>query len=157
MKKLIAIALLSAMYGCATPTMASQPVTDTKWFVSQGFNLSECGPAAATMGLNWATGKQTSRHQARQFNRRGINWMRWWNMKIVSEYLTSQGVSNQFVKKQLPPMGQAGIYNLGSHIVFAEMTPKGVVVGDPLGGLSLKSPQEFMKTTALTYYISVVR
>ena len=83
------------------------------------------------------TGRTTTRHQSRAFDRRGINWFRVWDIHVIKRYLDSEGVTSTFVEKRLPKRGEYNVYFVnGNHFVIATYGGEGYVkVYDPMGGV----------------------
>lgn len=154
MKKLFLLALLTFVVGC------NQINTRTDWYVPQGFNLSECGPAVAAMAARWSKGDDTTRFHARAYNTSGVNLFRWWDLHTVRSYLVGRGVKTKFVSIDTPlPQGQMGVYNVGSHFVAVVISTKGELqVGDPLKGLYTESIDEFMSSSPVgETYLMIVK
>lgn len=98
-----------------------------EWLKSQGFNISECGPTVAACAAHWSTDIKYNRFEARESNRRGNNWLGWWNLSSISMFLTSKGVStrvNGAISSQ-PDEGELTIFRVrGNHFVMVLMQDK---------------------------------
>lgn len=154
MKKLFLLTLLTLAVGC------NQINTRAPWYVPQGFNLSECGPAVAAMAARWSKGDDTTRFQARAYNTIGVNVFRWWDLHTVRSYLVKRGVKAKFVPIGNPlPHNAMGVYNVGSHFVAVVLSTKGELqVGDPLSGLRTESVDEFMRSSPVgETYLMIVK
>lgn len=101
-----------------------------RWFVVQGANISECGPAVAAMAERLFSGNNVTRGAVRSFHRQGVNNSRWWNLSIIKAYLDTKGVPNQWSSIDTP---RKGIYFI-NHNHFVLFTGK--AVADPLAGVN---------------------
>ena len=89
-----------------------------KWFKGQGFNLSECAPTVASNIVN-LMGGNTDRFKARAFNRRGSNWLGWWNLYDIANYLDSERVHNVVMTFHIPQHNELCVYHInGRHFVM---------------------------------------
>lgn len=101
-----------------------------KWFVEQGANISECGPAVAAMAERLHLGNTVTRHEVREFHQRGVNAYGWWSLAIIKAYLDDRGIPNKWTSIAQP---RNGIYFI-NHNHFVLMTDG--KVANPLTGVN---------------------
>ena len=89
-----------------------------RWFKGQGFNLSECAPTVASNIVN-LMGGNTDRFKARAFNRRGSNWLRWWNLYDIANYLDREMIPSVIAPYRRPQRNELSVYHInGRHFVM---------------------------------------
>lgn len=134
----LAIGLLSALGGCA----ASQREASTQhvWYVGQGVNVTECGPAAAAMAVNWGGGRSDVR-QARAVTRQsGL-----WTMADIDRHVAQHGrnheVSDASLRELLEGHPEKAVIIrmkgiVGHYVMVYGMNNGMVRIADPLYGVS---------------------
>lgn len=153
-KSAIASALLAlAMQGCT--------FSSPSWYETQGLSFKDCGPTVAAMVQEWATNSPVTRHQVRLFKPRGDNWMGWWSLRTIHQYLVSKGVNAQLAEATIPPQGAMGVYHVdGNHFVVAQrLDDKRVKVSDPdpIMGRYEQSHTEFKARVTTHVYILIIK
>ena len=131
--KILFLTIVLTLAGCASELHSSGT---PPWFKFQGTNLTECGPTYGAMVVERFTGRVTTRHEARAFDRQGVNWFRAWSLGTIRRYLDSQDVGVKTVRKRLPVGREVMVvYVDGNHFLMIERhTPYSVLVYDSLAG-----------------------
>ncbi|MFZ1569948.1 MAG: cysteine peptidase family C39 domain-containing protein [Thiolinea sp.] len=152
------LALVSSGMLCACAQQSAQQIEHN--YVGQGFNVTECGPAAAAMLVNFAGGKSSVAEARKITKANGL-----WTIDDIERHLANKGIpfkvlSGFSVQDALAEGGAiAALTNLGiaHHFVVAYELRNGLVrVADPLFGMRWDSVQAFNQS-ALPIFIKVER
>lgn len=91
-----------------------------EWLKSQGFNISECGATCAASAAHWSSGINYNRFEARDSNPNGSNWLGWWNLHDISNFLLSKTIAAKISGNiSEPRYGVMKIFRVrGNHFVM---------------------------------------
>ena len=154
---IVVMVVSSLMFGCAVQQQAKQVEPS---YVGQGFNVTECGPAAAAMLVNFAGGKSSVADARKLTKQHGL-----WTLDDIESHLANKGIQHKVltgfsIQDALQEGGAvAALTNIGiaNHFVVAYEERNGLVrVADPLFGMRWDSVQSF-DSRAVPLFIKVER
>ena len=125
----------------------------------QGYNVSKCLPAAGAMVENLVLGTNRTSTEARQFDKKGVNLLRWWSMTTVQRYLTSRQVSSHYEEVSSIEYPSVAILHVdNSHVVVIVPQSDGTLwVADPMTGVKVSSYSAVLKRVSYKYMVVVNR
>lgn len=154
---ILVLVMGSLAIGC-TAQQSAQRIEPS--YVGQGFNVTDCGPAAAAMLVNFAGGKSSVQEARKLTKQYGL-----WTLDDIERHLANKGIpfkvlSGFSVQDALAEGGAiAALTNIGiaNHFVVAYELRNGLVrVADPLFGMRWDSVQSFDQR-AMPIFIKVER
>ena len=156
-KKVCSVLLVMFLTACASQQQAKKVEPN---YVGQGFNITECGPAAAAMLVNFAGGHSSVADARKLTKQQGL-----WMLDDIEQHLTNKRIPYQVetgfsVAESLVDGGAiAALINIGiaNHFVVAYELRNGLVrVADPLFGMRWDSVHSF-DARAVPLFIKVKR
>jgi len=132
------------------------------WYVTQGLSLKDCGPSCGAMAYNFFSNNSPKifRGEVRAFDVSGSNWLGWWTLGTIRDYLDYKGVPNTFsTNTALPDKNEVGIYHVdGNHFVVVQRHAVGIVKiinPEKFFGCTMHTDAAFKKRITYAYNIRV--
>lgn len=153
---ILVLVMGSLAIGC-TAQQSAQRIEPS--YVGQGFNVTECGPAAAAMLVNFAGGKSSVK-EARKLTKPSGLWM----LDDIEQHLNYKGIPYHVeagfsIAESLAEGGAVAVLMnrlIGHFVVAYELRGEMVRVADPLLGMRWDSVQSFDQR-AVPLFIKVGR